>query len=319
MGKTVIETVDIESRGALFDYLKSRGIAPTRIISQSHPKPEARNTGKCGYNENSGNDKFRRYALVALTIFVIVAVSITLLSFKNDLGASVQSHKLIKANHRLSRRMDSGASGNSSASLALAAVQSGKVVQEAESGDVDYGIHDNGLSDTAVELLPTPKQPPVLPTPSDELIAMIMSSDGTHELPPMPFGPEMERDFIESLHKPIFINDEDSEEVRRVKETVLAVREQLLELVESGRTVESVLREHQMLVNQNMEIRRDVIQSLQTMLANGNREDAESYLDAVNETLRGAGIPEVEMPMTKDERRAMLEERILQRRASMHE
>lgn len=134
----------------------------------------------------------------------------------------------------------------------------------------------------------------VLPTGTDQLLAMVLS-DRNGGGAPMPGGSskQLDKQFLESLKKPIVINPDDSEAVRNVKEAVAAAREEMAELLKSGRSFSEVLAETKQVNKENFETRTKAMAEYNEILKSGNTEAAEQYLFKVNLALQQMGIDEI--------------------------
>lgn len=134
----------------------------------------------------------------------------------------------------------------------------------------------------------------VLPTGTDQLLAMALS-DRNGGGAPMPGGDskQLDKQFLESLKKPIVINPDDSEAVRNVKEAVAAAREEMAELLKSGRSFSEVLAEAKQVNKENHETRTKAMAEYNEILRSGDKEAAEQYLFKVNLALQQMGIEEI--------------------------
>lgn len=150
---------------------------------------------------------------------------------------------------------------------------------------------------------------PVFDNASDQLIAMAISgSTAGGAMPPMPVMSNADEEFKKSLEKDIVINEDDSEDVKRLKEQVMATREDMRQLMAEGKTFAEVLQEHRELVNHHAAIRADSVKILQELVDNGETAEADLMLKEVNEMLSGMGVEAVEMPLSREERRQAIRE-----------
>lgn len=183
-------------------------------------------------------------------------------------------------------------------------------------GPVEKGANDTGLSD-----LPVPGEMPTPPphkesfdNPSDQLISMTINGNGG-PIAPLPFSDNMDEAFRKSLEKPIVINDDDSEEVKAAKRRVLEAREDIKALLKEGKSVRQILEEHREDVNFKAEIRSKIAKEARDILESGDAEGAKKYVMMMNFALQQKGIEEVEMPLTREQRREQLMQRALERKA----
>lgn len=146
---------------------------------------------------------------------------------------------------------------------------------------------------THARLIPPP---PVFDNPIDQALSIVLSVPPGQTLPPMPsLGPKAGDQFADALKKPIEIKDTDSEAVKRAKLIVQAGREQLLDAISRGQTVNEVLAEHCAMINDNAQLRTEVGREYRKLIEEGDTEAAEQYREKANEILERAGadlVPE---------------------------
>lgn len=144
---------------------------------------------------------------------------------------------------------------------------------------------------------------------SDQLIAMaIQGANSPVGMPPMPISDSAEKDFVESLKKPIVINPDDSEEIKQLKQSVMAVRAEIDQMMKDGKSFKEIMKDHQALVNDNASLRKDVLKSVNEFIEKGDAEGAQMFLEKANETLGEMGIAPVDMPEDPETRRARIRE-----------
>lgn len=152
--------------------------------------------------------------------------------------------------------------------------------------------------------------PAVFNNASDQLIAMaITGAESGHAMPPMPMTDSAVTDFAESLKKDIVVNDDDPENVKELKKLVMETRQEILKRMGEGMTYAEVMREHCKQVNDNVAFRGEALAQAQKLVDEGAKDLAAAYVERANELLRASGINEIEMPLTKEERRAAIRER----------
>ncbi len=140
---------------------------------------------------------------------------------------------------------------------------------------------------------------------SDQLLAMALGGEPGQDVPPLPLGPGVDHDFRESLKRPIVINDDDTEEVKRIKETVKAAREDMLKILEEGGTVEAALREHERLQRDNNKIHREAVLEYRRILESGDEEGAAEYMRIMNTAFQQMGIAPIGKRAGRRPRRGM--------------
>ncbi len=144
---------------------------------------------------------------------------------------------------------------------------------------------------------------------SDQLIAMaIHGANSPVGMPPMPISDSAEKDFVESLKKPIVINPDDSEEIKQLKQSVMEVRTQIDQMMKEGKSFKDIMRDHQALVNDNASIRKDVVKGVNEFIERGDQEGAQMYLEKANAALGEMGIAPVDMPEDPEVRRMRIRE-----------
>ena len=157
---------------------------------------------------------------------------------------------------------------------------------------------------------------PVFDNASDDQLAMAVSGGGTQAIAPIPMTATSEQEFLESLKKPIVINDDDPENVKRIKAAVKEAREAMKQLMDGGMSYREALAEHQKLVNENVETRNQCMAELKQLVDAGDREGAEHYLKTMNIALEQMGIPALTMPMSREELNAARRKRREEREAA---
>ena len=169
----------------------------------------------------------------------------------------------------------------------------------------------------------TPSIPPLPPqtfsNASDQVLAMIASADASGDMPPLPISHDIEAEFLKSLKQEIVILDTDDEKTRELKLAVKETREQLKQLIASGKTVAEVLAEHQQLAGENAKVRNNAMMELKQLVESGDIEGAKEYKRKINVALQQMGIAELSIPVTDEERAeraAARRERMLKKRAA---
>ena len=139
---------------------------------------------------------------------------------------------------------------------------------------------------------------------SDALIASYLQQpQGGVMPPPLPMVGNAEKKFLESLATPIEILDTDSEEVRRLKESVIIAREQIKQRMDEGESFEAILNDHWKLSAENAKIRRDAQRELDAIYASGDKDGAEKYRRVIDIALQQMGVEGLDEPMTHAERK----------------
>lgn len=151
---------------------------------------------------------------------------------------------------------------------------------------------------------------PIFDNASDQLIAMAASgAESGHTMPPIPVMDNADEVFMRSLDKEITIAKDDSDEVKSLKQSVIAIREEMRRLVGEGRSFAEVIKDHRDTVNHRVQMRAAATRMVKEFLDNGDREAAEEVLKKINDALDCMGIPNVEMPPSDEERREQIRKR----------
>jgi len=126
--------------------------------------------------------------------------------------------------------------------------------------------------------------------PVDITLSILLTSPENALTPPLPpLGPRARDTFIEALKKPIEITDDDSPEDRRIKELVAAAREEMLEELVNGRTVNEVIEEHCTFVDEKNKLRAEAMAQYKKLVAEGDGDIAEEFRAKANEMLAQKG------------------------------
>ncbi len=134
---------------------------------------------------------------------------------------------------------------------------------------------------------------PVFKRPSDQLIAMVVTTRPGEAMPPLPLGGDIEAEFAKSLSEPIEDLPDDSDDVRELKALVREAREVIAEEVKAGKTVREVLAECQREQEMQSESRLAVLREIRAVREADGDEAAAKFAEKANELLRSRGIPEV--------------------------
>ena len=134
---------------------------------------------------------------------------------------------------------------------------------------------------------------PVFKRPSDQLIAMVVTTRPGEAMPPLPLGGDIEAEFAKSLSEPIEDLPDDTDDVRELKALVREAREVIAEEVKAGKTVREVLAECQREQEMQSESRLAVLREIRAVREADGDEAAAKFAEKANELLRSRGIPEV--------------------------
>lgn len=121
--------------------------------------------------------------------------------------------------------------------------------------------------------------------------------------PPLPMPGNAGKKFLESLATPIEIAETDSEEVRRLKESVIIARAQIKQMMDEGRSFEDILSEHYRLSADNAKIRQSTQKELDAIYSQGDIDGAAKYKRTMDLAFQQMGIDALDEPMTHAERK----------------
>ena len=159
------------------------------------------------------------------------------------------------------------------------------------------------------------RKPQVFKSASDQILAMVAQMAEGKDMPPLPIDKNFEKEFIASLKEPIVINEDDSDKIKAMKESVIQLRQELSERAEAGESALSILQEYQKHMAEDYKTRSELQQEARRILESGDRAGAQKYVDTMNLALQQMGIKQIDMPMTREERKAWAAEYIKQRQA----
>ena len=163
-------------------------------------------------------------------------------------------------------------------------------------------LPDSGA--TAEEVRPARKNP-ALKLETDQLISMATSVPQDVPVPPLPVMSDSDTDkFIEALSTPIEMDEKDSDDVRRLKESVQSIRLEIAQMMQAdpNLTLSEILNEHREIANHNTKCRSDVIDEINELVEAGDLESACRVRDTMNIAFQQIGVPELEMPITPEEK-----------------
>lgn len=129
---------------------------------------------------------------------------------------------------------------------------------------------------------------------TDQLIAMaLQSADGRSAPMPGLSGKSLDAQFKESLKTPIVINEDDSPQLKKIKQDVIAAREDMAAMIADGRSVAEVLQESVKVNKENADTRNSCLKEYREILKSGDIDSAKKYLLKINIALQQMGIKEI--------------------------
>ncbi len=151
---------------------------------------------------------------------------------------------------------------------------------------------------------------PVFDNASDQILAMAVSGASSGgSMPPMPLMADADEAFSRSLDRDIVISDDDSDAVKSLKRDVMTIREEVRQLMAEGHSFADVMKSHRDMVNRSAEMRKEAVRILGEFVESGDADAAQECRAKLNAALAEAGIEGIEMPMSREERRAAARER----------
>lgn len=152
-----------------------------------------------------------------------------------------------------------------------------------------------------------PARPPIFRHATDSIILMALAQKSQDAILPLPLRGDMDRQFLKSLREPIIIEKTDSEEIKERKRIVREARLEIKKLMDQGLHFSEILSEHEKMFNQDAEIRKKAIAEATKIRDEGDTEGTVQYVETMNAAFEAMGIEKIDMPHTKEERRAEIE------------
>lgn len=124
---------------------------------------------------------------------------------------------------------------------------------------------------------------------TDQILLQAISTGNDELGPPIPFSEDMEEEFLQSLSKPIVINDDDTPEQRELKEMVQIARETVIDQINEGRTFFDAVSDHLAMQESNQFAREAAMSAVEELKENGDSHLIEEYLEDANTVLEKMG------------------------------
>ena len=126
--------------------------------------------------------------------------------------------------------------------------------------------------------------------PVDIALSILLTTPEGALMPPLPpLGPRAGDAFIKALKTPIEVPEDATPEERRVVDIVLAAREEMLEELGNGRTVNEVIEDHCTFADENNRFRAEAMAQYKKLVAEGDEDMAEQFRAKANEMLAQKG------------------------------
>lgn len=305
-GRVAYEVVQANSHAEVFPILKDKGIV---AISITQGAIKSRTSGK-SFSSSQIKGLLAGVVVVAVSIGLYFALFNSSGNVKSDRKKEVKNKptKVVAvSNEKPSRKPKVSSPTNAvpqaektkptidpKAKLDFTAVTNaqGEVMQRWRTPD----------GKTHARLVP-PK--PLFDNVIDQTLSIVLSAPKGHVLPPMPgLGPNATKEFAEALKKPIVINEDDPEDVKRAKLLVQAGREAIFDALESGKSVNEIISEHCAAVNDNAEMHNTVSAEYRKLIAEGDLEGAETYRQEANKILEKSGAEPVQQQGSSPRRKS---------------
>lgn len=308
-GRRASVEIEAADRNALFNELKQRGITAISIAEGRIPRKGRSSTAK---HSGVNNTLFSRVLLGLIAFAAVVAASICawflISSNAGDPTETSTAKKVLPSKPPIEKQK-----------IEISKAPATNIVVETEKPNarlykgvavVSSSATTNGVDGAVIERLKLadgrtvkvvslPK--PLFESPSDQLIAMALSSQPGQSVAPMPIDVNVEQAFLDSLMSPIRINDDDPDDVKELKANVLEARAYIADEVKAGKSVREVLEEYQMRMNDIADRHLMAVQELQKIKDEYGVEEAREFAIRVNEAFRARGIPEINVPETEGE------------------
>ena len=300
LGEVDFEIVEADSRAAVFPILKEKGINP---ISITEGNTQKRSSKKGKVNINLGSKKTFLISTILFIAFLSLVYFLCIPSNtkKENIKKEVVSTQKVESKEKSpnAKKVSVAPSTNSKTNVIRAVVPAKKE----ENVKLNFTAVTNSSGEvmerwrtpdgkTHARLVP-PK--PLFDNVIDQTLSLVLSVPKGHTLPPMPgLGPNATKEFAEALKKPIVINEDDPEDVKRAKLLVQAGREAIFDQLETGKSVNEIIAEHCAAVNDNAELHNTVNSEYRKLLAEGDLEGAETYRQEANKILEKSGAEPVQ-------------------------
>ena len=305
-GKQAVEIVEAASRNDVFKVIAAQGISAIRV-------EEA--VGKAKLNKKSSSNPKKPVTIIVALVAVACAVGIAYFSMAKK-GSPSGTKDSTQKKHVPSSVIREVVPQTNGVGKVAATSKPKDVVEDntpAREKIVEMISVITNADGSVLERFRTadgkirsrqsaPK--PIFDNASDQIIAMAASGAASgYAMPPMPVMNNADEEFLKSLEKEIKVNDDDTDEVKALKQNVIAIREEIRQLMSEGHSFAEVIKDHRDIVNHGVEMRKEASRIIKDFLDNGDNEAANECLEKVNEVLAGMGIQGVEMPLTDEERR----------------
>ena len=144
---------------------------------------------------------------------------------------------------------------------------------------------------------------------SDQLLLLAVGVNPSRQMPPTPFPRQMSDEAVRrDLATEIRILPADTEQERNAKERLIALRREVLSLMDEGYSFDDVLRQHQAELARSTELRREAQEAVNELAEEGDREAAYELANRLNEQLDEFGAEHVQVPLSDEEKEVIRQE-----------
>jgi hypothetical protein len=291
-GKTAEELFAADNRDELFKTLAAKGISAIRIEESKRPAQKSQGSAR----------KTGRVALVATAAVLLAALGIFVAKHfsggRDDTRPSRNEEK-----HRKITTVAPATAASKSADMAPVPAPAAKPEQPKREMWLGREIVSTKTVTNGTDLIITRVDTDgkihkeytsihkrLFSNPVDIVLSILLTTPEGALTPPLPpLGPRSGDLFAESLKKPIEITDDDTPEDKRIKQLVIAAREEMLEELRNGKTVDEVIDDHCTFVDENNRLRAEAMVRYKEMIAEGDEDLAEEFREKANEMLVGKG------------------------------
>lgn len=305
-------TVEAKDRASLFEELSRRGISAVKIeeIGERRARGSFARRAKAQRGESSSGRVLFWCALGALGVLVVGAfAALALLP-----GGFFAGSEAPGVPGLIAEVSSSGAKSTHASDGSAAAIGAGDNDADDDPATAEGTAHARAAVGTASALDDEQaeaqaeerkaKRRRIFNSGTDELIALATCAPEGGSIPPLPMIDKHDTDrFIESLSEPIEIDEEDTPEIRAVKERVQKVRMEIVQVFRDNPDMElnQILNEHRDIFNHNSRLYAEAKQEYDELLREGDIEGAREYREGLNEAFAEMGVKQIENEETDDD------------------
>lgn len=173
----------------------------------------------------------------------------------------------------------------------------GTVASAGSSAGAAAGAEADTTASNAVAGVEKPKKKRIFQSGTDQVIAMALCHPKGAAMPPLPdIGHDAgDEEFINSLKKPLVVEEDDPAPIRKIKETVNEARLEIAKILQEDpkATVKSILEEHREDYNHKLDLRSEALTELEKVKSEGTEEDVRKYVTMMNLALQQVGVEEI--------------------------